>query len=601
MAYKSKYKGSEIDNYLTKAKEMSETYPENVVQIEKNTDDIYGVDGKEIANSLTWEKGFWNTSGENISNDGNGTYNRCTTIDMTYIDKVVYSGLIPTNYQTSTNRAVNVVADGVIVKILSATSGELLRKNYPFKESLVLQISARTDKLNDVSIVITAGNKFAYKRSLDKSNENIETLNDIVVGCVNKEIISDAIWEKGLWSYTNDKGGGSYAELQTYRYSNKIDISLYDSVILSGLARIAHLSSSSDLKAAVAIYGDGQKVKMVECSESGAIVNIYRADYAQYGKLEIVVNAFQSEETYVPSVKVTKKGLTEGGDGSIAKRIVLCGDSLMGNDNTLIHYEFKQIAKSQGYELIRHSEGGEDIIGNLTRNGGVGIRVAEEFTIPISGSVDIVLTSVWMKSDGTYAQYPYRQSGIARRTVVICGIKGNLLQTGAQTYTFTRTEEGEAVKVGVGVIFYDSTLWDCRDYPHVWFTGQNGGYENEADWADMINSAARNFGENFIVCSTALSRTTNELVRQATKTFGDKYINLRAYTQGQAVYDGQRYGLIDSSYTAADYESLFWPGSDKVHQNNLLSYIWAVLMWNTLLDLGYVEGERIDTGEYYLE
>ena len=59
-------------------------------------------------------------------------------------------------------------------------------------------------------------------------------------------------------------------------------------------------------------------------------------------------------------------------------------------------------------------------------------------------------------------------------------------------------------------------------------------------------------------------------------------------------------GLIDSQYNAGDYEELFWPGSDKVHQNNLLSYIWAVKMWNTLLDLGFVEGTRIDTGDYYI-
>lgn len=63
--------------------------------------------------------------------------------------------------------------------------------------------------------------------------------------------------------------------------------------------------------------------------------------------------------------------------------------------------------------------------------------------------------------------------------------------------------------------------------------------------------------------------------------------------------DGQRFGLIDSSALASDYGSLFWPGTDKVHQNNLLSYMWAVLMWNTLLDLGYVEGNRINTGDYY--
>ena len=97
-----------------------------------------------------------------------------------------------------------------------------------------------------------------------------------------------------------------------------------------------------------------------------------------------------------------------------------------------------------------------------------------------------------------------------------------------------------------------------------------------------------------------LVATNAKLIYQANKCFGARYINLRAYTQGQAVYDGQALGIIEGQYTASDYETLFWPGSDKIHQNNLLSYIWAAKMWNTLLELGYVEGERIETGDYYL-
>ena len=149
-------------------------------------------------------------------------------------------------------------------------------------------------------------------------------------------------------------------------------------------------------------------------------------------------------------------------------------------------------------------------------------------------------------------------------------------------------------------MFYDAALYDDKDYPHIWFTGQNGGYESEEDWANMVSSSANNFSEKYIVCSTPLVATNAKLIYQANKCFGAKYINLRAYTQGQAVYDGQALGIIEGQYTASDYETLFWPGSDKIHQNNLLSYIWAVKMWNTLLELGYVEGERIETGDYYL-
>ncbi len=71
-------------------------------------------------------------------------------------------------------------------------------------------------------------------------------------------------------------------------------------------------------------------------------------------------------------------------------------------------------------------------------------------------------------------------------------------------------------------------------------------------------------------------------------SFGAKYLDLRGYTQGQAVYDGQSFGLIDAGATPADYEMLFW-GSDPVHHNKICSYIWAAKMWNRLLELGFVE------------
>lgn len=339
-------------------------------------------------------------------------------------------------------------------------------------------------------------------------------------------------------------------------------------------------------------------------------------------------------------------------------------------------------------------------IGNLTRAGGIGIRVKGEFTIPANGTVICALESAWIKSDGNYQDTPYNSISSGQNVqVVINGIRGKLAkqaidavgiafytengtfikslsETGTHSipssatkyaftinnpnvgephitinedtvdietnttrdgyidskgqyhyselfkcsellpinqgeiyfdslatsllYEFTRLEEGRETKIGVGNVFFDAALYDDKDYPHIWFTGQNSGYESEEDWANMVRSSANNFSEKYIVCSTPLVATNAKLIYQANKCFGARYINLRAYTQGQAVYDGQALGIIEGQYTASDYETLFWPGSDKIHQNNLLSYIWAAKMWNTLLELGYVEGERIETGDYYL-
>ena len=339
------------------------------------------------------------------------------------------------------------------------------------------------------------------------------------------------------------------------------------------------------------------------------------------------------------------------------------------------------------------------MIGNLTRAGGLPLRVAEEFTIPADKTrVNIKLLSGWMNNKGVYVSNPYGSISDNPHNVIINGIEGNLQKIVAygmctydgnknliktytsypinlttdsnvayvrfcandpqvgvthitiggeskdvstllslngsldykgaykentafktsdfiavnstaiyadalavsDTYTFIRVNEGTASKCGKYNIGFDSALYNDQDAVHIWFTGQNGGYDSEEEWADMIEQAARNFGEKFLVCSTALERTTDSLVYAAQKKFGKRYLNLRDYTQNQAVYDGQRFGLIDSSKTAADYSTLFW-GSDRIHQNNLLSYLWAVKMWNMIVDFGWMKGERIEDGSFYIK
>lgn len=461
------------------------------------------------------------------------------------------------------------------------------------------------------------------------------------------------------------------------------------------------ISNSADKLSSLVLYGNDNVI--YELIDGTGPVTINTSDYSQYTKLELILQTKStSDNEFIavgePSVVVYKAGISS--EKPKPKRVVIVGDSLCGNDTALIRYELGNILKNRGYELIPHTQGGEKTIGNLTRAGGIGIRVKGEFTIPANGTVICALESAWIKSDGNYQDTPYNSISSGQNVqVVINGIRGKLAkqaidavgiafytengtfikslsETGTHSipssatkyaftinnpnvgephitinedtvdietnttrdgyidskgqyhyselfkcsellpinqgeiyfdslatsllYEFTRLEEGRETKIGVGNVFFDAALYDDKDYPHIWFTGQNSGYESEEDWANMVRSSANNFSEKYIVCSTPLVATNAKLIYQANKCFGARYINLRAYTQGQAVYDGQALGIIEGQYTASDYETLFWPGSDKIHQNNLLSYIWAAKMWNTLLELGYVEGERIETGDYYL-
>lgn len=597
-----------VDEYDTKVAEQDTKLSELGSKVDGLEGSLNGVVDLDISDTLLWTHGLWHFStNQGVGNDyQKGMYRYSNKIDISNYDEVKLSGLWNGNDTSSTNNIFSTITffgDGEQIGWKNYQYGEpfvVFRYDYKDYEKLEIVLNAyQSEETYVPSVKVTKERGLSkdvkdLKKESASVEETVSKLETSILGVDNVDIADTLTWTNGVWHYQNNTGGGNDYQKQTYRYSNKIDISDYDGVKLSGIWNGTSASASGNTMASITFFGDNEPIKFIQVVDGESYV-IFRSDYRQYDKLEIVLNARQSEETYVPSVIVNKNSVFEG--EFIPKRIVLCGDSLMGNESSLITLQLNSIAKAQGYEIVRHTMGGENIIGNLTRNGGIGIRVTADFVMPIRGSVDIEVESAWMKSDGTYAQNPYNNA--TNRDVRIMGIKGKLTRNSTTSYTFTRNDEGESFKVSIGTLLWDEALWSCKDYPHIWFTGQNMGYENEQDWADMINMAARNFGENFVVCSTALAGTTNQLVRCATKTFGDKYINLKAYTEGQAVYDGQRFGLIDSSASADDYGSLFWPGTDKVHQNNLLSYMWAVLMWNTLLDLGYVEGARIETGEYY--
>lgn len=519
----------------------------------------------------------------------------------------------------------------------------------------------------------------------------------------NINLLNDVEWIDGIYNAsTNQQYGGSYQK-EHYKFSSPIDITNYENIYITGCADMSSNSTADNIVGSWVLLDENFKtIKLYEKIKSnfsfGQIKNgdgkfLYLKDYKNFNKIYIVVTVSKDSDNSEP--------LVEPDRNKVIKRIVGCGDSLMGHSNSLIIRQLNSILKANGYDpIISRCKGGENIVGNLTRAGGLGIMAKSDFIIPESGSVNIYIQSAWMNNKGEFYDCPYSNIVPGSVDVVINGVRGSLNKIFSESssiafydnnkhfisslsvsgnykipndavyircsvndpcseipnlaidnvlmdilpemkingyintngdyvesndykctdyidvsnkrnlyfenliekeyYQFIRYLPGNKVKIGRSSIFWDAALYDDQDYVHIWFTGQNGGYYDEKEWADMVLSAANNFSNNYIVCSTALDRTTDALVKYATMAFGAKYINLRAYTQFQAVYDGQQMGLIDDSFVQSDYETLFWPGSDKIHQNELLSYIWAVKMWNTMLELGFVEGNRIETGDYYV-
>lgn len=564
-------------------------------------------------------------------------------------------------------------------------------------EANVLQVTDRngTQKTLDLAAVAKANSVAEDVESLKETTDTLKRIDNRDISTEYK-LEDYRIWKSkegdfslNSWFIFNCQNTGWKSKAFP-----KMDISNYDSVKVSAIISGVSMSTSTRFTGGLHVFVNGGHKLGVNTPQT---YTIYPQQLKENDSDEVVM-LLSVQSGVTPYIKVNKKGIAESKDKDITK-IVICGDSLCGNKSALIVKELNSILTKYSYALIPRTKGGENMIGNLTRAGGLPIRVTEEFTIPADkSSVNIKLTSGWIRSNGNYASNPYSSISDSPHNVQLNGIEGNLQKivaygmctydsnkkfiqyytsypinmttdsnvayvrfcannpqvgvthitiggeaqdvntllsldgsldyTGtyqensafktsdfiavnnttiyadalavSDTYTFIRNEEGTARKCGKFNIGWDSALHKDQDAVHIWFTGQNGGYDTDEEWAEMIEQAARNFGEKFIVCSTALDRTTNSLVYAAQRKFGKRYLNLRDYTQNQAVYDGQRFGLIDSSKVASDYSTLFW-GSDKVHQNNLLSYLWSVKMWNMIIDFGWMKGERVEDGSLYVK
>ena len=698
---------------------------EDVETLKETTDTLNGIDNRDI--SLEYEQTDWYCWG---CNDADGIFPlekweiqnhkvqnwsiKCfPKIDISQFDSVevyaIESG-ISSSTQTSLNKGLRLFVNGVYKVGINTPSAytiypQQLKENDSDEVVMLLTVNRNTTPYIKVSKKGSAAKKEELDKVSTLANENkasIITLTDTLNGITDRDISTEykledyRIWiskdgdfSLNAWSVYNSQGTGWKSKAFP-----QINISDYESVEVYAIINGGSMSTVSQFKGGLHVFVNGKHKLGVNTPQT---YTIYPQQLKENDSDEVVM-LLSVQSTVTPYIKVSKKGITESDSKDITK-IAICGDSLCGNNSALIVKEMNNILAKYSYTLVPRTMGGENMIGNLTRAGGLPIRVAEDFTIPADKTqINIKLLSGWMDSKGVYASNPYTSISDNPHNVKINGIEGNLQKivaygmctydsnkkfikyytaypinqttdnnvayvrfcvnnpqvgvahitiggeaqdvdtllslegsldyTGAykensafktsdfiavnkttiyadalavsDTYTFTRNEEGTATKCGKFNIGFDSALYNDQDAVHIWFTGQNGGYDTDEEWAEMIEQAARNFGEKFIVCSTALDRTTNSLVYAAQRKFGKRYLNLRDYTQNQAVYDGQRFGLIDSSKVASDYSTLFW-GNDKVHQNNLLSYLWSVKMWNMIIDFGWMKGERVEDGSFYVK
>lgn len=178
--------------------------------------------------------------------------------------------------------------------------------------------------------------------------------------------------------------------------------------------------------------------------------------------------------------------------------------------------------------------------------------------------------------------------------VIINGVIGTLTQPIFQgSYYFTRKEVGEEVIVNRPTLLTTGQMIKLRNPNdiHIFYVGQNGGYENIDDWIQQLRNAIdyiRCDKYLIIACQTNLHNSTwDNIYDRFKKEFRGKFVDIRKYML--------EYGLEDCkiSPTPQDLEDIskgVCPTSlkkqgDKVHFNYYGYKVIGKLLYNRLKEL----------------
>lgn len=213
---------------------------------------------------------------------------------------------------------------------------------------------------------------------------------------------------------------------------------------------------------------------------------------------------------------------------------------------------------------------------------------------------------------------PLLQGGAHVNPVMIGDVEGTLAWTGSNyadttgTWTFTRSEAGEAVEITRPTAIHTNfdRIHNGKDAIMVIFMGQNGGYSDVDDLINMHRLMIDHFkGKEYIILGlssgTASSRASYEAAMQ--EAFGRRFISLREYLS-TALYDEDGniiscYGLDDQdlemeethTYNGTEYVTVdeIAAGtvphqilSDSVHYTSGTKTVIGNLIYKKMVELG---------------
>ena len=534
--------------------------------VDKNASDIFdirsaldGLDNADVSDTISWSDNLWIANLKEPATNGDWAtkFRHSDYIDITGYDEVKLSGLANcSSYSTSSSLkyTIAVYGDGTLIDRHQLSDGSVEKSLFPSDYSGYMKIEIVVNALKDTS-------SYAPKMLVSKAG----------IGVNNGDKIAKRLWFSG----------DSLVSVIRTEFAKILAYNGYEwakSATMGGEKSIGNLTRTGGIPARI------NSEFIIPSTTSPVPIDLTSSWLRSDGAYHPVGFAnVLSDEVRIKGVKGILNKITSDVVGLVlynsSKKVIAVYSGSGTVSNSSVAYARININNPQTAEAH-------------ISIGSTPVMVSDVCNIQgyVNSSGNVIsdtayLCSDFIEVDGQEIYY----DGLAV----------------ANGYTFSRSEPGDEIRIGVGEYLYFEVLWENKDYPLIVLTGQNGGYENEDDLVAQLYSALQSF-DKYIVLPTYLSGATDSLRQKMRAKFGNRFLDLRGYMVGSSVYDAQRWGLLDTSYGAIDWDKPAGEGgpvmvNDLVHQTKLGGYVQAVLIWNKLIDLGFVEGEKVDSAQFFVE
>lgn len=529
-----RYASVNEDEFL-KVKDDTSKNSQDISTINKTVSDIIGYENKPL--DLVWEKGYTDLQGQKVLGGSWGNFISTTSVFLDDYDKLSFT-LTNVNFTLPAGQGVTLLLtkEGEDPIKISYAEVSIICSNY---KGYVAHFNQRTKDAKPPIIYATKGSILSEGGSIDS--------NEIV--CVGD-------------SLTNNYP----TKLQEYAVGYSVKkCQMGSETSIANLCRMGGLQFVNS--APITIPASG-------ATDPFPIAARWVTDLNKYANL-VFANIDQPSTTLngviVNGIKGSFKKVTSSVKGLV---IFNSSDSVIKTFDTIAEVELSTLSDVSYCKITINNpyinephllldDEPQDVDSLCTQNG-------------------------YIRSDGNFVS---DESFKCSDKIMLTG-KSRIYADGlaaSKGYVFTRKDEGSEIKLGSYNIFTAGNYTKYKNSIHIIFTGQNGGYDNEEDLVAQIKTSVSHL-KKYIVVSTWGARTTEKLNKLMIAAFGNKYVNLREYMINQSVLDAIRLGLVDAGSDVNNWQSLFI--GDGTHPNGNGNILWARLFWNTLLDLGFVEGDR---------